>query len=297
MLEWLKGILGDAYTEEIDKAVAAEIGKAFVAKADFDAKNTELKAAKAQLADAGATIEGLRAEGKDLETLRRESEEYKARAAKAEQDAAAQLEDYKFSTWFDGLVAKHKGRDAAVIRALAGEEKLAALRESEFQSTLPAGGATVDAAFSAAASRFQSTFPARGATGPQGDLRVNAHISIHAPREGSDSKSRQNTVGFCEHSCAKTQFNPPLHSIQPAFSAQNRLPITAQPVNHLLRPVRTHRAFSVCLPFAHAAAVPFTPGLAVCSGFPRPLLTAPGRAGRPRLRWPLLTAPRPAPLF
>ncbi len=186
MLEWLKGILGDAYTEEIDKAVAAEIGKAFVAKADFDAKNTELKAAKAQLADAGATIEGLRAEGKDLETLRRESEEYKARAAKAEQDAAAQLEDYKFSTWFDGLVAKHKGRDAAVIRALAGEEKLAALRESEFQSTLPAGGATVDAAFSAAASRFQSTFPARGATGPQGDLRVNAHISIHAPREGSD---------------------------------------------------------------------------------------------------------------
>lgn len=131
MLEWLKNILGDAYTEEIDKAVSAEIGKAFVAKADFDAKNTELKAAKAQLADAGATIEGLRAEGKDLETLRREAEEYKARAAKAEQEAAAQLEDYKFSTWFDGLVAKHKGRDAAVIRALAGEEKLAALRTSK----------------------------------------------------------------------------------------------------------------------------------------------------------------------
>lgn len=275
MLEWLKGILGDAYTEEIDKAVAAEIGKAFVAKADFDAKNTELKAAKAQLADAGATIEGLRAEGKDLETLRREAEEYKARAAKAEQEAAAQLEDYKFNSWFDGLVAKHKGRDAAVIRALAGKEKLAALRESEFQSTLPARGAT---------SLILRIF-------------YTSCISIHAPREGSDSKSRQNTVGFCEHSCAKTQFNPPLHSIQPAFSAQNRLPITAQPVNHLLRPVRTHRAFSVCLPFAHAAAVPFTPGLAVCSGFPRPLLTAPGRAGRPRLRWPLLTAPRPAPLF
>ncbi len=131
MLEWLKGILGDAYTEEIDKAVAAEIGKAFVAKADFDAKNTELKAARAQLADAGATIEGLRAEGKDLETLRKEAEEYKARAAKAEQDAAAQLEDYKFGSWFDGLVAKHKGRDAAVIRALAGKERLAALRESK----------------------------------------------------------------------------------------------------------------------------------------------------------------------
>lgn len=131
MLEWLKNILGSAYTEEIDKAVSAEIGKAFISKADFDAKNTELKAAKAQLADADKTIEGLRAEGKDLETLRREAEEYKARAAKAEQDAAAQLEDYKFNTWFDGLVAKHKGRDAAVIRALAGEEKMQALRTSK----------------------------------------------------------------------------------------------------------------------------------------------------------------------
>ena len=29
-LEWLKGILGDKYTEDIDKQVSAEIGKAFV---------------------------------------------------------------------------------------------------------------------------------------------------------------------------------------------------------------------------------------------------------------------------
>ena len=130
-MEWLKGILGDSYTEEIDKKISEELGRRMVAKSDFDTKNTELKAARAQLADASTTIEGLRAEGKDIETLRREVEEYKARAAKAEQDAAAQLEDYKFNSWFDGLVAKHKGRDAAVIRALAGEEKLQALRESK----------------------------------------------------------------------------------------------------------------------------------------------------------------------
>ncbi|MCM1295659.1 MAG: phage scaffolding protein [Muribaculaceae bacterium] len=131
MLEWLKGILGDSYTEEIDKKISEELGRRMVAKVDFDAKNTELKAARAQLADAGTTIEGLRAEGKDIETLRREVEEYKTRAAKAEQDAAAQLEDYKFNSWFDGLVAKHKGRDAAVIRALAGDERMQALRESK----------------------------------------------------------------------------------------------------------------------------------------------------------------------
>ena len=29
MLEWLKDILGDGYTEEIDKQVSNEIGKAY----------------------------------------------------------------------------------------------------------------------------------------------------------------------------------------------------------------------------------------------------------------------------
>ena len=48
MLDWLKTIMGDAYTPEIDKAVSDEIGKAFVSKADFNTANTERK----QLAEA-----------------------------------------------------------------------------------------------------------------------------------------------------------------------------------------------------------------------------------------------------
>ena len=43
MLEWLKNILGEAYTDEVDAKVSAEIGKNFVAKADFNAKNDVLK--------------------------------------------------------------------------------------------------------------------------------------------------------------------------------------------------------------------------------------------------------------
>lgn len=129
-LEFLKQILGDAYTEEIDARVSEAVGKAFVAKADFDAKNNELKAARTQLADAAKTIEGLQAEGKDLEAVRKEAADYKARAEQAEKDAAAQLEEYKFSSWFDSQVAKYKGRSTAVIRALAGDERLQALRAS-----------------------------------------------------------------------------------------------------------------------------------------------------------------------
>lgn len=130
MLDFLKEILGDAYTEDIDTRVSEEVGKAFVAKIDFDTKNSELKAAKAQLVDAEKTIEGLQAEGKDLEAVRKEAADYKARAEQAEKDAAEQLEEYKFSSWFDSQVAAYKGRNAAVIRTLAGDEKMQALRNS-----------------------------------------------------------------------------------------------------------------------------------------------------------------------
>lgn len=38
MLDWLKDILGEVYTDEIDEKVSKEIGKGFVSKADFNAK-------------------------------------------------------------------------------------------------------------------------------------------------------------------------------------------------------------------------------------------------------------------
>ena len=49
MLDWLKEILGESWTEEIDKKVSEEIGKGFVSRSDFNTKNEELKTAKATL--------------------------------------------------------------------------------------------------------------------------------------------------------------------------------------------------------------------------------------------------------
>lgn len=43
-LEWLKTILGDSYTEEIDKKAAEAIGKDFVARKDFNEVNETKKA-------------------------------------------------------------------------------------------------------------------------------------------------------------------------------------------------------------------------------------------------------------
>ena len=130
-LEWLKPILGDGYTEEIDKAVSEQIGKGFVARADFNELKESKKSTDAQLAEANKTIESLQAADKDIEAVRKEAADYKAKAEQAQKDAAAQLEAYKFDTWFDGLVSQNHGRDAAVIRTLAGAERLDALRKSQ----------------------------------------------------------------------------------------------------------------------------------------------------------------------
>lgn len=57
-LEWLKTILGAAYTPEIDTAVSQEIGKGFVARTDFNgkaAKVTELEAQVTQLTESVKT--------------------------------------------------------------------------------------------------------------------------------------------------------------------------------------------------------------------------------------------------
>mgnify|MGYP000811613845 FL=1 len=70
MLDWLKTILGDAYTEEIDKKVSEEIGKAFVARADFNTLNAEKKAFADAVKERDKQLEALKAATGDTEALK-----------------------------------------------------------------------------------------------------------------------------------------------------------------------------------------------------------------------------------
>jgi len=64
---------------------------------------------------------------------------------------------------------------------------MTAYKFSEFQSTLPAGGATAKSTGYCLDHVFQSTLPAGGATSMiMYTTMINA-ISIHAPRGGSDA--------------------------------------------------------------------------------------------------------------
>ncbi|HHV32237.1 MAG TPA: hypothetical protein GXX74_07505 [Clostridiales bacterium] len=78
MLEWLKTILGDAYTDDIDKKVSDEIGKGFVSRADFNAANEAKKTLEGQIAERDKQI-------KSFEKLAGDNEQLKTQLSQAQE--------------------------------------------------------------------------------------------------------------------------------------------------------------------------------------------------------------------
>ena len=60
MLEWLKDLLGDSYTEEMDKKISEQIGKDFVARSDFNATNEAKKQLEVQIKERDKQLAGLK---------------------------------------------------------------------------------------------------------------------------------------------------------------------------------------------------------------------------------------------
>ena len=101
MLEWLKNILGEAYTDEVDAKVSAEIGKNFVSKADFNQVNTAKKKAEDDVKARDQQLEDLKKSTGDIDALKQQittlqtqnadaKTAYEAELAKVKLDAAVE---------------------------------------------------------------------------------------------------------------------------------------------------------------------------------------------------------------
>lgn len=94
-LLWLKEIIGEAYTEEMDAAACQAIGKDFVARADFNSKNTRVKELEAQV---GQLEEAAKGHAKQLEELKKsagDNEELTRKIGELEQQAKADRANYE----------------------------------------------------------------------------------------------------------------------------------------------------------------------------------------------------------
>ena len=106
-LQWLKEILGEAYTEEMDAKVSAALGERFVSRQDFNDKNTKLKEAETQVAQLTETVKN---RDNQLETLKK--------SAGDNEDLKKQIED---------LTAQNKADKAAHDKELATVKLMAAV--------------------------------------------------------------------------------------------------------------------------------------------------------------------------
>lgn len=122
MLEWLKGILGESYTEEIDKAVSKEIGKNFVTKADFNTKIETSKSLEDQLAERDGQLEELKKV--DTAGLEDKIKELQAANVTAKQEYENKVRDMEFGFALDRALAAAKAKNVKAAKALIDTEGL-----------------------------------------------------------------------------------------------------------------------------------------------------------------------------
>lgn len=122
MLEWLKTALGDAYTDDIDKKVSEEIGKAFVSKADFKAANEAKKALEAQLAERDTQLEALKKV--DAAGLQAQIEALQADNKAAAEKHAAEVQQLRLDTAVETALLKAKAVNTKAVKALLDLSKV-----------------------------------------------------------------------------------------------------------------------------------------------------------------------------
>ena len=123
MLDWLKPILGDAYSEEIDKKISEEIGKIFVSRADFNTLNTEKKTLAETVKERDGQLEALRASTGDVEALKEQIaalQKDNAAAAKIHEDEIKRL---RIDTAVELALSSAKAKSIKAARALLDLEK------------------------------------------------------------------------------------------------------------------------------------------------------------------------------
>lgn len=125
MLEWLKTILGDAYTPEIDTAVSQEIGKGFVSRTDFNAKTakvTELEAQVGQLTESAKTYTTQLAELKksagDTEALTKKITEMEEQAKTDKANYEKELAKVKLMAAVDAELTAAGSKNNTAVKAV-----------------------------------------------------------------------------------------------------------------------------------------------------------------------------------
>ncbi len=118
MLDWLKEILGDAYSEDVDKKVSDKIGKNFVSRTDFNEVNEEKRTLKEQVTERDKQIEGLKASSGDAETLKAEITKLQDENKAAKEKYDLELTEFKKDALIDAELTKAGAVNVKAVKAI-----------------------------------------------------------------------------------------------------------------------------------------------------------------------------------
>lgn len=102
--------------EAIDAIMALHGQSVQKSKDAFDALKVEAEGYKTQLAEAGKRIEGFKS--LDIEGVKKQADDWKAKAEAAEKSAAEQVAKLKFDTALTGALASAKAKNPKAVQAL-----------------------------------------------------------------------------------------------------------------------------------------------------------------------------------
>lgn len=118
MLEWLKNILGGAYTDEIDAKVSSEIGKNFVSKADFNQVNTAKKKAEEDVKARDQQLDDLKKSTGDIDALKQQITTLQTQNAEAKKTYEAELARVRLDGAVDAALTAAGAKNNIAVKAL-----------------------------------------------------------------------------------------------------------------------------------------------------------------------------------
>lgn len=121
MLDWLKSILGDAYTEDIDAKVSAEIGKNFVSKADFNQVNTAKKKAEEDVKARDQQLEDLKKSTGDIDALKQQITDLQTQNAADKQAHEAELARVRLDGAVEAALTAAGAKNNTAVKALLAD--------------------------------------------------------------------------------------------------------------------------------------------------------------------------------
>lgn len=127
MLDFLKEILGNSYSEDIDKKISKEVGERFVSKTDFNNLNETKKQLEADISTRDTQLSELQklvdeAKPEELQAtiddLTKKLTNQKEINKTTEQEFQAKIADMEFSGTVDSALSAAKARDITAAKAL-----------------------------------------------------------------------------------------------------------------------------------------------------------------------------------